>query len=332
MTMNETDSGKDSLPSAAPKEKGEWERELLTRLAFAALTEQRRARRWGIVFKMGMLVYLTVVLVMAVPASWTDLGSAERHTAVVDVFGAISADSDASASRIIQGLRAAFEDENTAGIILRINSPGGSPVQAGYVNDEIRRLRKKNPAIPVYAVVADFCASGAYYIAAAADRIYADKASIVGSIGVVINGFGFVDAMKNLGVERRLLTAGEHKGMLDPFSPVRESETAHMRKMLGDIHQQFIDVVRRGRGDKLREGDDAKLFSGLIWTGEQSVAIGLVDELGSPGFVAREVIGVDNIVNFTPRQSLLRKLFKLLGVSIGEGVAMNFDLGQLKLR
>lgn len=331
--MNETRSGSDSTPDAVPGEKENWDRELLSRLAFASLTEQRRGRRWGIFFKFGLFGYITVLLVMALSGGLTDLWSSGsgRHTAVVDVFGAISADSDASASRVIHGLRAAFEDENTAGVIVRINSPGGSPVQAGYVNDEIRRLRKKYPAVPLYAVIADVCASGGYYIAAAADRIYANKASIVGSIGVVINGFGFVDTMKDLGVERRLLTAGEHKGLLDPFSPQREEEVAHVRRMLSNIHEQFIEVVRRGRGDKLKE-DDAELYSGLIWTGEQGIAKGLVDELGSAGFVAREVIGEETVVNFTIRRSFLQRMIRSLGVAIGESLVVDADLGRFDVR
>ena len=317
-------------PATARRVAGEWERDLLTRLTFSALTEQRRARRWNTLFKLGVLGYLVALLVIWVPGNWLSLGGSTRHTALVDLDGVIAAQGDASADRIITGLRAAFQDEGTVGVILRINSPGGSPVQAGYINDEIRRLRAKHPDIPLYAVITDICASGGYYVAAAADRIYADKASIVGSIGVLMSGFGFVEAMQDLGVERRLLTAGQDKGLLDPFSPLRTDEVAHVREMLDNIHAQFIDAVRKGRGDRL-EGDD-KLFSGLIWTGAQSLELGLVDELGSAGYVAREVIGVDEVVDFTPTRSLLDKVARHVGTAIGETLALRTGAGGLQLR
>jgi protease-4 len=317
--------------SGAPRQPaGEWERDLLARLAFAAITEQRRARRWSILFKLGVLGYLVALLVISMPGDWLSIGGSSRHTALVELGGVIAPESDASADRVIGGLRAAFKDEGTAGVILRINSPGGSPVQAGYINDEIRRLREKYPKIPLYAVISDVCASGGYYVAVAADRIYADKASIVGSIGVLMNGFGFVEAMENLGVERRLLTAGEDKAMLDPFSPLREDEVAHVREMLDTIHAQFIEVVRQGRGTRLRAGD--KLFSGLVWTGAQGVELGLVDELGSAGYVAREVIGVEEVVDFTPGRGILDKVARHVGAAIGESLAVQAGLGGLRLR
>lgn len=321
----------DGHEAAAPQRAaGEWERDLLARLVFSAITEQRRARRWNTLFKLGVLGYLVALLVLSVQADWFSLGGGSRHTALVELQGVIAPESDASADRVIGGLRAAFENEDTAGVILRINSPGGSPVQAGYINDEIRRLREKYPAIPLYAVITDVCASGGYYVAVAADRIYADKASIVGSIGVLMNGFGFVDAMENLGVERRLLTAGQDKALLDPFSPLREEEVEHVREMLDTIHAQFIDAVRSGRGSRLREQD--KLFSGLIWTGAQGVDLGLVDELGSAGYVAREVIGVEDVVDFTPGRSLVDKLARRVGVAIGETLAVQAGVGGLRLR
>jgi len=248
----------------------------------------------------------------------------------MDVTGGISSQSDASADRIVAGLRAAFADEDTAGVILRVNSPGGSPVQAGYIYDEIRRLRAIHPQVPLYAVITDVCASGGYYIAAAADRIYADKASVVGSIGVIMNGFGFVEAMKTLGVERRAFTAGNNKALLDPFSPLRDDEVEHVRGMLENIHNQFVDVVRRGRGDRIKS--DEQLFSGLIWTGEQGVALGLVDELASAGHVAREVIGEENVVDFTPRRGVLDRLASRIGTSLGKSLALESGLGWLELR
>jgi len=319
-------------PPAQPRADGvrEWERDLLAKLAFASLTEQRRARRWNTLFKLGVLGYLVVLLAISVPGDWLDLGSSARHTALVELNGLIAPQTDASADRIVAGLRAAFEDEGTAGVILRINSPGGSPVQAGYINDEIRRLRKKYPDIPLYAVITDVCASGGYYVAAAADRIYADKASIVGSIGVLMNGFGFVDAMDKVGVERRLFTAGSSKGLLDPFSPLRAEDVSHVRSMLDNIHAQFVDVVRRGRGEKLR--DDETLFSGLIWTGERGLTLGLVDELASAGHVAREVIGEENVVDFTPRRSLIDKVTRQLGVAFSESLALQAGLERFNLR
>lgn len=239
-----------------------------------------------------------------------------KHTALVEVEGVIADDSNASADNVITGLRAAFKDKNTQGVILRINSPGGSPVQAGYINDEIVRLREQYPDVPLYAVITDICASGGYYVAAAADKIYADKASIVGSIGVLMDGFGFVGAMERLGVERRLLTAGEHKGFLDPFSPARQEDIAHVQGMLKEIHQQFIATVQKGRGARLKESDD--LYSGLMWTGEQSLEMGLVDALGSSSHVAREVIGAENIVDFTPHANYLDRFAERIGMALGE--------------
>lgn len=292
--------------------------------AFAreALREQRLARRWNTFFKALFFIYLLAILVLSIPnlsrGSWL---SGEKFTALVDLQGVIASDSRASADAIITGLRAAFEDSNTAGVILRINSPGGSPVQAGYINDEIRRLRDKYPDIPLYAVLQDICASGGYYVAAAADEIYADKSTIVGSIGVRMDSFGFVESMEKLGVERRLLTAGEHKGFLDPFLPLRDEDVRHINTVLGEIHEQFINTVRAGRGDRLIESDE--LFSGYVWTGERGLAMGLVDALGSSSFVAREIIGAEEIVNFTPRQDLLDQFARKVGASLSESMLGN---------
>lgn len=309
----------ESSPATPPsedrqKESVTWERKTLERLAFSTLKEQRRARRWGVFFKFLFAAYLFIFLLLYFPGQIEMPGMAERHTALVEVDGIISADTFASAENITKGLQAAFENEHTAGIILRINSPGGSPVQAGYINDEIRRLRQEHPKIPVYAVITDVCASGGYYIAVAADQIYADKASIVGSIGVVLNSFGFVDAMEKLGIERRLFTAGDHKFFLDPFSPVKEFEKQHIQDMLETIHKQFIEVVKEGRGDRLK--GNPSLFSGLVWTGEEALDLGLVDSLGSSNYVAREIIKAETIVDYTPQAPFLERFAGRLGTAL----------------
>ncbi|VAX09764.1 Periplasmic serine proteases (ClpP class) [hydrothermal vent metagenome] len=313
-------------------EPGNWEREQLEKLVSSTLLETRRARRWGIFFKFLTFSYLFILLVIMWPGGLsTDSLKKDGHTALVEVAGIIAADQSASADSIVTGLRAAFEDENTKGVILRINSPGGSPVQAGYINDEIGRLKAKYPDIPVYAVIADVCASGGYYIAVAADKIYANKSSIVGSIGVLMNSFGFVESMEKLGIERRLLTAGAHKGIMDPFSPMKKEEQEHMQGMLDQIHQQFIGVVKAGRGDRLKGGDE--LFSGLFWSGEESVKLGLIDGLGSSSFVAREIIGAEDIVDFTPTENFLDRLAKQVGVGAANTLARLSGLGwELQLR
>lgn len=320
MFKSQSESGKPDKDQQGTAQ--QWERELLTRLASASLQEQRRARRWGIFFKLALLVYLIALLVVYLPADFATPGVSKKHTALVEIAGVIAEDSDFSADQVISGLRAAFEDDGTVGVILRINSPGGSPVQAGYINDEVSRLREKYPEIPVYSVITDMCASGGYYVAAAADKIYADKSSIVGSIGVLMNAFGFVEAMDRLGIERRLLTAGEHKGLLDPFSPVKEEELTHVQELLDEMHQQFIEVVKRGRKGRLKGGE--KLFTGLIWSGEKSVELGLVDALGSSGYVAREVIGEEDIVDFTPTRSYLDRFADRIGVAMARAVTRDF--------
>ena len=297
----------------------DWERKLLERFAFDALHEQRAARRWGIFFKLAFLAYLLALLGVGLLETHRGRFSGSgKVTALVEIHGPIAPDLPASADNIVQGLRAAFEDERTAGVLLRLNSPGGSPVQAGYVNDEIARLRQKHPNTKVYAVIEDLCASGAYYIAAAADQIYADKGSLVGSIGVRMDGFGFVDTLQKLGVERRLLTAGEHKGFLDPFSPLKATEVQHAETLLAEIHQQFVDTVRKGRGDRLKP--DVDVFNGLVWTGERSLSLGLVDALGSASYVAREIVGAEDIVDFTPQETVIERVGKRLGTSLGAAV------------
>src|SRR5512134_3418265 len=284
---------------------GHWERELVTKLATAALREQRRTRLWGIFFKLLTFAYITIVLLAAFDWKGREVTGTRKHTAMVEVSGLIAPGADASAERINSALLEAFKDSNTQGVVVRINSPGGSPVQAQTIYDEMRRLRKKYPDIPLYAVVEDVCASGGYFVAAGADRIYVGRASIVGSIGVLMNGFGFTGLMDKLGIERRLITAGENKGMLDPFSPLEEKDRAHIKEMLGDIHQQFVGVVKEGRGKRLKESPE--IFSGLIWTGQKSIDLGLADSLGSLEYVAREVIKAEEIMDFTQKEGIAEK-------------------------
>jgi protease IV len=305
-----------SLENSGPPQP--WERELVTQVVTASLTESRRARRWTVFFRLAALGYFFVLLVLMLPDQLSDLWSNTPHTALVDVKGVIASDTPASADKIVEGLRDAFDDKHTKGVILRINSPGGSPVQAGYVYDEIRRLRAKHPTIPLYAVIADTGASGAYYIAAAADAIYADKASLVGSIGVLMNGFGFVGTLKTLGVERRLLTAGDHKGILDPFSPLSDQDQHFAKALLERLHQQFITAVTQGRKGKLK--DDPKIFSGLFWSGEEAQALGLVDGLGGSGYVAREIIHADKVVDYTHKDDWVKRFSERLGASMGGGL------------
>jgi len=308
-----------------------WERAVLERVALKALDEQRRSRQWGALFK--LLFFILAFLILAAWMGWIgrpdkELGSVStgtRHTALVKLEGVIGPEGKASADRIIKALDRAFKDPTTKGVVLLINSPGGSPVQAGYINDEMRRLRAKYPNTPLYAVVQDLCASGGYYVAVAADRIYVDKASLVGSIGVIINGFGFTGAMEKLGIERRAYTAGENKDFLDPFAPENPSQKEYAQKMIGEIHQQFIDVVRKGRGPRLKETPD--MFSGLIWTGEKSVELGLTDGFGSAQSVARDVIKAEKVVDYTPEdaawflEALSRRLGTRFGAALGQAAA-----------
>ena len=294
-----------------------WERGILEKLAMSAVQEQRRARHWGIFFK--TLTFAFLFIMLALYMGWTgggrsDKSSNGKHTALVELTGVIAADTPASADNVIDGLQEAFKDKHTEGVILRINSPGGSPVQAGYINDEIRRLRAKYPKIPLYVVVEDMCASGGYYVAAAADKIYVNKASIVGSIGVLMDGFGFTGTMEKFGVERRLLTAGENKGFLDPFSPISPKQKEFALTMLAQIHQQFIDVVKQGRGKRLKETPET--FTGLFWTGQKSIEMGLADEIGSVDSVAREVIKAEDIVDFTNHEGIADRLAKKFGAGV----------------
>ncbi len=297
---------------------------LLEKTLLAGVQEQRRARRWGIFFKLLTFIYLFGALVLFSPALQfgSSKGAEGSHTAVINVRGMIADEEPASADNVVGALRAAFEDANTKGVVLRINSPGGSPVQSGYIYDEIRRLRGEYPTIKVYAVITDLGASGAYYIASAADEIYADKSSLVGSIGVTAATFGFVETMEKLGVERRVYTAGEHKAFLDPFQPEKPEETQFWRGVLATTHQQFIDSVKRGRGDRLQEEQHPELFSGLIWSGEQALELGLIDGLGSTAHVAREVIGEPELVDFTVKESPLDRFTKKLGAGVAERLAV----------
>ncbi len=298
----------------------QWERKVLEKLALEALAEQRRGRRWGIFFKLLGFGYLAVILGLVVDWGQTEkLAEGSKFTALVTMNGVIKAKGDASAEHVIGGLQAAFEDKHTAGVILRINSPGGSPVQSGIINDEMRRLRAAHPDIPLHVVVEDVCASGGYYVAAAADKIFVDKASIVGSIGVLMDGFGFTGAMEKLGVERRLLTAGESKGFLDPFSPQNESHKDHAKKMLDEIHEQFITVVRQGRGKRLK--DTPEIFSGLRWSGAKSIELGLADGFGTVDSVARDVFKASDIRDFSVRQNFAEKFAKQFGADMAESMA-----------
>ena len=289
--------------------------DLVAQIAAAAIAEQRRARRWGILFKTLGFLYLFSLLgiYLSSSASLTP-GSSGKHTALIEVNGIIAADRPASAENVIEGLHAAYENANTQAIILRINSPGGSPVQSGYINDEITRLRELHADIPVYAVITDLCASGGYFVAAAADQIYADKASLIGSIGAVFESFGVSGTLEKLGVERRLLTAGAQKGFLDPFSPLNPVHAEHMRGLLEGVHEQFINTVKRGRGDRL--SDDPQLFSGLIWTGEQSLEMGLIDAFGNARQVAREIVGAEQIVNYSKQGHVFERLLGRMGTRL----------------
>ena len=291
----------------------DWERKVIQDLAFAAIKEQRASRRWGYVFKGFIFIYLVIVLMMTM--SNHDIQAyAEEHTALVNINGLIAADAEASADNIVAGLRDAFDNQQAKGLIIRLNTPGGSPVQSGIINDEVKRLRSIRPDFPVFAVIQDICASGGYYIAVSAQEIYADKASIVGSIGVRMDSFGFTDTIAKLGVERRSITAGQNKSFLDPFLPVKDKDIEHAQSMLNNIHQQFIKVVKEGRGDRL--ANTPNLFSGLFWSGEQALPLGLIDGLANSSTVARDKIGAEKIVDYTPRPNYLDKFTNRLGASL----------------
>lgn len=320
----------DNSPQS-PNNDPSWERKTLEKLAFSALNEQRSGRRWSIFFKFLGFTYLTIILFAVV--DWgTEVEHKERHTALVTLNGVIQVKSEANGENIIAALNSAFEEKNSAGVILRINSPGGSPVQSGIINDEIRRLRGKFPDKPLYVVVEDICASGGYFVAAAADKIFVNKASIVGSIGVLMDGYGFTGAMEKLGVERRLLTAGKNKGFMDPFSPQGEEQKVYAQALLDDIHQQFIDVVKAGRGKRLQ--DNPEIFSGLIWTGAQSIKLGLADDFGSVDSVARDVIKAEKVLDYSIKDNIAERFAKRLGAgavsSFWNGVSESLMGGNLQ--
>jgi protease IV len=300
-------------PAAAPRTPMEGTLETVAR---ELMRDRRSERRWRVFFRLAWLgVVLALLWAMLVGRS-SMTAPTGLHTALVEVRGEIAPEGEASAERIVSALKNAFEDKSAQAVVMRINSPGGSPVQAGIVNDEIKRLKAKHGK-KVYAVVEEICASGAYYIAVAADEIYVDKASLVGSIGVLMDGFGFTGTMEKLGVERRLLTAGENKGMLDPFSPQNAKQTAYAKAMIDQIHQQFISVVKDGRGDKLKA--DNETFSGLFWNGEEAIRIGLVDKVGNLDFVAREVVKAEEIIDYTTHDNLAERFAKRFGAAIGYG-------------
>jgi protease-4 len=341
--MSEWDSGKNdgkpgwndqpaAVAAASEEKQSRQDRKLIDKLVMSMQVEQRRSRRWGIFFKFLTFAYLFgIVLLFKFPlGQGLDSATGGIHTAVIGVDGPIAADELASADNLVSSLRAAFEEPDAAAVILCINSPGGSPVQSGYVYDEIKRLRAEYPDKKVYAVISDIGASGAYYIASAADEIYANRASLVGSIGVVAGGFGFTEVMGKLGVERRLYTAGESKGFLDPFSAEKPEEVAFWQSVLENTHGQFIAAVQQGRGDRL--ADDPRVFSGLIWSGKQALELGLIDGLGSASYVARQIVGHENLVDYSRARSPLRNLMEQLGVSVGHGVAQYVSEQRLELR
>jgi len=317
--MDDDDYTRPELPrSAQPPapSPSSWERATFERLMFATIAEQRAQRRWRTVRSLLWLAFFAFLLWTLTHRSAPSSDKSSAHTAVVEIKGEIASGGDASAEAVVAAMRSAMEDSGAQGIVLLINSPGGSPVQAGIINDEIRRLKTKYKK-PIYAVVEESCASAAYYIAAATDRIFVDKASIVGSIGVLMDGFGFTGLMDKLGVERRLLTAGENKGFLDPFSPQTDKQREYAQQMLNQIHKQFIDAVKAGRGKRLKESPE--LFSGLFWTGQQAIDMGLADQLGNIDFVAREVVKAEDLVDYTRRDNVAERLAKKFGAAMGEG-------------
>jgi protease-4 len=296
-----------------------WEREVLEKLVLSTVRERRANRRWSIFFKFMTLVLVFVAIAAYFDFSWPggDSESLGRHTALIEIEGNIESEGSGSAAVVIPALNKAFSDSGSVAVVLHINSPGGSPVQAGMIVDEIRRLRKGYPAKPLYVVVDEICASGGYYIAAAADKIYVNKASVVGSIGVLMDGFGFNGIMSKVGVERRLLTAGENKGFMDPFSPLTDKHRQHAQTMLNEIHQQFIAVVRSGRGKRLKETPE--MFSGLFWTGARAIDMGLADGLGTVDTVARDVIHAEDIIDYTQHEGLPERVLKKFGAAMGAG-------------
>lgn len=315
-----------------PESNREWR--LIEKVLLSMNEEQRKQRRWSIFFRGAGLLYLFLILFLIWPSRMPEglPSSTEPHTGLVDLTGIITSDSEASADLLSSGLRRAFEAEHSKAVLLRINSPGGSPVQSAYVYREIKRLREEHPEKKLYAVITDLGASGAYYIASAADEIYVDPSSMVGSIGVIMGGFGFTDAIDKLGVERRVLKSGENKDMFDPFAPLDERHEEHLQQLLDQVHVQFIDAVKQGRGERLDSSRSDEIFSGLVWTGEEAIRLGLADGVGSPGQVAREVVGEEDIVDYSAVAGPLDRFLKGFGISVGEGIGRMLGLERTVLR
>jgi protease-4 len=306
----------------AERKENQWERNVIEKIASDSLSEQRKTRRWGIFFKLLTLIYLSIILIFVITSGRSQVPASGDFSALIKINGVIGTGLDVSAEDVISSLKDAYSYTGTKAIILEINSPGGSPVQSGMINDEIRRGQQMFPDIPVYAVVQDICASGGYYIAVAADKIFVDKASIVGSIGVRIDGFGFEEIIKKIGVERRLITSGENKGILDPFLPVPPKQSVFIKQLLDEVHQQFIDVVKQGRGDKLSTNPD--IFSGLFWNGDRAITLGLVDDFGTVDSVARDIVRNEEIIDFTIYDSFGDTLAEKIGVGIGDSIGNSF--------
>ena len=328
--MNDNTSTSPSDSRRTPRElSSNWERETLEKLMFATLKEQRASRRWHIFFRLLMIGVAVIGLWIFFDLSFPgdDAETLGRHTALIEIEGNIEEEGSGAADNVIPSLNKAFSDRGSVAVVLRINSPGGSPVQAGIIVDEIKRLRRGYLAKQLYVVVDEICASGGYYIASAADRIFVNKASIVGSVGVLMDGFGFTGTMEKLGVERRLMTAGDNKGFLDPFSPQSDKHKAHAQAMLNEIHQQFISVVRAGRGTRLKETPET--FSGLYWSGARAVQMGLADDFGTVDTVARDIVKVEDIVDYTAHEGLPERVLKKFGAAVGEGAIKAMGPGNL---
>lgn len=306
-----------------------WEQKVLEKALLANVKEQRSARRWGIFFKLLILGYIILMTL-----AWFQNKSKpnlKEHVALIDMIGTIGQGQGIEADNVVKSLRQAFDESRVKAVILRINSPGGTPVQSAYIYDEIRRLRKLNPEKKVYAVVVDMCASGGYYAASAADEIYANASSIVGSIGVLMPNYGFVETMKKVGAEQRTLFAGKNKLFLDPFSPENPEQITFAKGILDNIHQQFIQAVKSGRGNRIK-GNDEEIYSGLFWTGDQALKLGLIDGIGSAGFVAREVIGIDEVIDYTQSSNLFDRLASRFGSSFAKQLSTELGLTPQTLR
>ena len=312
----------------AEQQDNNWEKQTIEKIAMESLIQQKSSRRWSVFFKLVSLIYLGWVLFFVLTSSNNSTIATGDFTALITLNGEIGVDSEVSAINVKSSLKEAYENPGTKALILAINSPGGSPVQSGIINDEITRYKSLHPQIPVYAVIEDICASGGYYIAVAADKIFVDKASIVGSIGVLMNGFGFDKAIKNLGVERRLITSGENKAILDPFLAVKPEQREFMQDLLNEVHNQFIDAVKKGRGNKLALNSD--IFSGLFWSGESAIKLGLADGYGDMDLVAREIIGHEKIIDFTIQSNFTDRFAKKLGASIGSSMGKDILKNYLK--